>query len=145
MFNHNTLRFKSSAYLLVYIILFNILIIISLLIIDLVIWAKLLIGIVISYASYKALKKYYWFTEKNSISALSWSPDAWKLEFFDGRIEHARLLPSSRSHRCGSILNFALPAVTDEPTHTLIIFPDAANRQTLRRLRVFLRFNDFET
>lgn len=83
------------------------------------------------------LCKFPGLSRPENIQAIEWSGDgSWFIRTFAGKQLAAQLQPSSFVHPWLVILNFHLQE--GKHSRSVVLFPDALDRETLRRLRVRL-------
>ncbi len=84
-----------------------------------------------------ALRQHYFLRARNSIYALRWRQQQWYLQLHSEELE-ATLLPTSTLTNSLLVLNFRVD--NNGKILSLILLPDSATRDSLRRIKSTLRF-----
>lgn len=103
--------------------------------ISLPLWAGLLLSAGVMTSLVHTLNRHVLLRGPNAFVELNWDGEGnWTLLDRDGKTHRARLLRSTYLHVSLVILNFEV----NRRNHSVILLPDAIDKDTLRRLRVRL-------
>ena len=105
-------------------------------------WAKSLFALIVLTSLVVSIRRYNGFYSKKLICHFSKEGEYWYLHQHDGKVLRGTLLGHSVLTKYLLILNFSVkPPIGEKQKRTIIIFSDAVDANTFRRLRRYCYYS----